>query len=308
MDNTQGNSEEALFGIEHALNMYATSFFVLPPEVLYDEKKLAQHADVSAHCHIYLIGHMPRIEFKKFEQIDRNLKITFIVKNEQKELILSLPEGFDLTSEDGEYYLKNKEGEKSWAADYDFLKLINKHVIPISFEVKYIGQAYGKDGSRNAIDRLLKHETLQKISIKGAPEGHRLSLLLLEVQPATRVITRITPFAQNNSTDETRITAGVDKLFETNEAERISLYEAALIRYFSPEFNKEFKNSFPSTNLKILTDCYEKDFSAVIAEISIDELGFQLCSEKVPPKHSHIAKFDLHKEEERKMFFFELES
>jgi hypothetical protein len=81
------------------------------------------------------------------------------------------------------------------------------------------------------------------------------------------------------------------------------LFEAAFIRYFSPQFNKEFKNSFPSTNLKVLEDCYDKDFSAVFAEINIDGLPFQLCSESISAKHYHFAKHDLHKEKDRKAFF-----
>ncbi|MFN7073900.1 hypothetical protein ACK4QV_20235, partial [Proteus mirabilis] len=93
---------------------------------------------------------------------------------------------------------------------------------------------------------------------------YKLSLLLLEVKPNTSIITAFTPNAQVKDTESVRIKAGLDKLFNTSEAERISLYEAALIRYFSPEYNKEFKDSFPSTNLKILQDCYNKDISAVI--------------------------------------------
>lgn len=81
------------------------------------------------------------------------------------------------------------------------------------------------------------------------------------------------------------------------------MYEAALIRYFYPDFKKEFKDSFPSTNLKILRDCYEKDFSAVVAEICIDDLPFWLWSSAVEPKLYHIAKHDLHKNEDRRMFF-----
>lgn len=76
-----------------------------------------------------------------------------------------------------------------------------------------------------------------------------------------------------------------------------------MIRYFYPEFNKEFKDSFPSTNLKVLQDCYDKDFASVIAEISIEELPFRLCSEVVPPKTYHFAAHDLHKAEDRKAFF-----
>jgi hypothetical protein len=111
------------------------------------------------------------------------------------------------------------------------------------------------------------------------------------------------PYARNKDDDGTRIRSGLDKLFNTTEAERISLYEAALIRYFYPEFNKEFKDSFPSTNLKILQDCYKKDFSAVIAEICIDQLPFLLFSSEVKPSLYHIAKHDLHDDKSRRAFF-----
>ena len=113
------------------------------------------------------------------------------------------------------------------------------------------------------------------------------------------------PHAENKDKEGTRIKAGLDKLFDTDEAERITLYEAALIRYFEPEFNKEFKKSFPSTQLKVLEDCYDKDFSAVVAEICIDDLPFLIGSETVAPAQYHIAKHDLHDEDERKAFFYE---
>ncbi|WP_238028032.1 MULTISPECIES: hypothetical protein [unclassified Photobacterium] len=112
------------------------------------------------------------------------------------------------------------------------------------------------------------------------------------------------PFAKNKDNDGLRIKAGLDKLFNTTEQERISLFEAALIRYFYPQFNKEFKDSFPSTNLKVLQDCYKKDFSAVFAEIFIDELPFKLRSEKVGVSHYHCAKHNLHIEKEREAFFY----
>lgn len=183
------------------------------------------------------------------------------------------------------------------------MKRLAELMDPIKFEVKYVGQAYGQDGSRSAIDRLLKHETLQKIALKGVPQGYRITLLLLAIEPSNRMITSINPFAKNTQDGEARIQQGLSKFFNTTEQERISLYEAALIRYFYPEFNKEFKDSFPSTNLKILQDCHEKDFSAVVAEICIDELPFRLWSSAVNPKLYHIAKHDLHKDEDRRMFF-----
>src|SRR5262249_3343054 len=149
------------------------------------------------------------------------------------------------------------------------------------FKVLYIGQAYGDDGSRNAIDRLKKHETLQKIALQGVPEGYRLELLLLEVMPNTTVVTMFNPWAKEKDDGSKRIGFGLDKLFGTNEEEQIALYEAALIRYFQPKFNKTFKESFPSTRMRILRDCYDKDFSTVVAEINCDRLPYDLFSESV---------------------------
>ncbi len=94
----------------------------------------------------------------------------------------------------------------------------------------------------------------------------------------------------------------LDKLFGTTDAERVSLYEAALICYFSPEFDMESKDSFPSTNLKILQDCYKKDFLVVVAQICIDDLPSCLCSDTVEPKFEHIITFDLHNDTERRAF------
>lgn len=291
------------FGVEHALDMYASSYITLPAEAIYDREKLQQYKCVIDNCHIYIIGLLPKICFVDAEQIGEDLKLHFTVCNQPKELLLeSIPENLSYNIEDGYHYLKDENNNRFWWNDIEIMRLIHQRICSINFEVKYIGQAYGRDGSRNALDRLLKHETLQKISLKGIPEGYKLSLLLLEVEPSTSIVTAFTPKAQSKGNDSVRIKAGLDKLYGTSESERISLYEAALIKYFSPEYNKEFKNSFPSTNLKILQDCYEKDFSAVCAQICIDELPFQLYSDVIEPKQYHISKHDLHLDIDRKIF------
>lgn len=55
--------------------------------------------------------------------------------------------------------------------------------------------------------------------------------------------------------------------------------------------------------MKLLADCYDKDFSALVAEICIDELPFKLFSDAVKRKQHHIAKHDLHTDEARRIFF-----
>lgn len=302
-----GTKEEffgkAAFDIEHALGMYAISYCTIPAEGIYDSDALAPLVDVTNKCHIYLIGYTPRINFIKAEQENTSLLLTFEVLGEAYTITYELPDGFTL-GRDGElHYISDSTGKRFWPNETDMQARLCHESKAIGFEVKYIGQAYGKEGSRNAIDRLLKHETLQQIALKGVPEGYRITLLLLAIEPSNQLITTMNPFAKNTRMGGERIKYGLDKLFNTTEAERISLYEAALIRYFYPDFNKEFKDSFPSTNLKILQDCYKKDFSAVIAEICIDELPFTLWSSTIGPKLYHIAKHDLHKSEDRRMFF-----
>jgi hypothetical protein len=41
----------------------------------------------------------------------------------------------------------------------------------------------------------------------------------------------------------------------------------------------------------------------LISEICIDELPFKMTSGAVPPSQYHTAKFDLHEDEARQVFF-----
>ncbi len=300
--NEGGMFANALFDVEHALGMYAYSYCTIPAEMIYEKESLAPMMDVIKTCHIYLIGYTPKIDFTNATQDGEKLILTFNVLNKEHEVELEIP-GLTLEEDDGVFYLKDSGGERFWPETNYIQARLSNESKSVTFEVKYIGQAYGQDGSRNAVDRLLKHETLQKIALKGIPEGYKLTLLMLAIQPNNQLITLMNPFAKNGDSGDQRIQQGLDKLHNTNEAERISLYEAALIRYFYPEYNKEFKDSFPSTNLKILQDCYSKDFGAVVAEICIDELPFVLFSKTVEPKFYHVAKHHLHKDEDRRMFF-----
>lgn len=303
MNRPTGPNKKAAFDIEHALGMYALSFCTIPAEGIYDKDALASLGSVLDKCHIYLIGYTPRIDFVAAEQKDQHLLLSFEILSTKHVLDYELPEGLSLRADGDLWYVGDGSRARFWPSEIEMQTRLAASTDAIKFEVKYVGQAYGQDGSRSAIDRLLKHETLQKISLKGVPQGYRLSLLLLDIDPSNQLITSINPFAKNTQDGGARIQQGLSKLYNTTEEERISLYEAALIRYFYPDFNKEFKDSFPSTNLKILRDCYDKDFSAVVAEICIDDLPFRLWSAAVEPKLYHIAKHDLHRGEDRRMFF-----
>lgn len=283
--------------------MYASSFCTLPAEFIYDKSQLATYMPVVETCHIYMIGYLPRIDVVDAQRDERGLHITFEVLGARHTVNYDIPISWDLKSTESGFHLEDSDGQCYWPDPLEAQHRLSIQSGLLNFHVKYIGQAYGQDGSRNALDRLLKHETLQRISLLGTPDGHRLSLLLLSIEARSQLFTVFNPFAKNKDDEGERIRNGIDKLYNTSQAEQTTLFEASLIRYFYPEFNKEFKDSFPSTNLKVLRDCYEKDFSALIAEIWIEGLPFRLMSETVPPKSYHIAKHDLHRSEERKIFF-----
>ncbi|WP_438853225.1 hypothetical protein [Brevundimonas nasdae] len=291
------------FDVENALLMYALSYATMPAEGIYDQPALEPLRDSIKDCHIYLVGLTPVIQTQAVTQDGTNMVTSMSVRGQIHDLRWAIPPNVVLKGDaDQGWWGEDEEGRRCFP-DEVTIGMRLKLEAGVDFKVLYIGQAFGEEGSRNALDRLRKHETLQKIALQGVPAGYRLTLLMLEIQPGNSTITVINPRAANRSQGSERIRMGLDKLFGTDEAERTTLYEAALIRYFQPPFNTIFKKSFPSTNLKVLADCYDKDFAAVVAEISIDELPFTLFSDTVAHRHNHIAKFDLHDDEARRVFF-----
>lgn len=291
------------FDVENALLMYAVSYATMLAEGIYEAEALEPLLPQIKDCHIYLVGLTPVVRTEAVVVEGGDMVTSHSVNGAIHDLRWPIPPGIELKGDADQGWWGEDAGGRRCFPDDTTIALRIRQAAGVDFKVLYIGQAFGEDGSRNALDRLRKHETLQKIALKGVPEGYRLTLLMLAIQPGNSTITVFNPRAADRTQGQERIRNGLDKLFGTDEAERTTLYEAALIRYFQPHFNTVFKNSFPSTNLKVLADCYDKDFAAVIAEISIDELPWTLFSDAAPHRLNHIAKFDLHDDKARRMFF-----
>jgi hypothetical protein len=294
--------EGRLFDIEHALDLYALSYAQLPASEIYNDAALAAIKGTVERCHIYFVCLAPKVDFMSARQETSTLVLTFQSLGETYELSWPMPKRTVLKEEEG-WFIEWPDGRRGFPPTEDIMYRFHTECKSLDFDVQYIGQAFGSSGERHALDRLLKHETLQKISLLGVPEGYRLELILAEVEPSNKLITSINPFADNVDDSDERIRSGLDKLFGTNYAEMVCLYEAAMIRYFEPKYNVEFVNSFPSTNLKILSDCYDKDIAAIVAEFCFDGLPFHLYSHKAKPRAYHIAQFNLHSKNERDFFF-----
>lgn len=293
------NEFSHLLTVEHALGMHALSYAILPAWGIYDLKLIQQQLkDVPERSHIYIIGQSPKISIGPFEQEGQLLKITVKYLNETKIAEFPLQPDMILVENDGYYFVQDANGSRYMPESDHIIAAVGG----VPFEVLYIGQAFGSNGERKALDRLITHSRLQEIALKGAKKDWELNIILFELAD-TMVVTRFNPVPDTDGDAETRIKNGVNKLYGTTLEERVSVYEAALIRYFKPQYNIVFKESFPSTNLKILGDAYEKDFAAIIAEICFDEFPYLLFSGAVEAKQQHIAEFNLHNGKDRNFFF-----
>lgn len=292
---------ERLFEIEHALNMYAYSYVTLPAGEIYNKERIGQYASIIQKCHIYLIGYTPKVIMESADCTDNEISVNFSVGGEHRVIKFELPENYNFKTDGDGFWIEKPTGQMGFPSSEWFSLQLHKKQ-PVPFNIQYIGQAYGEDGNRNGLDRLLKHETLQKIALGKLPDSHMIQVMLIEIQPATRTFMMFNPFAKMPD-DGTRVENAVESLYGTSEAQQVSLYEAALIRYFQPKYNNNFVGSFPSTNHRVLKQCYQKDMAAIIAEFCIDDIPFYLESDKVEMKPYHIAAYNIHNDLDRDIFF-----
>lgn len=293
------------FGVEHNLLLFAELFYLLPADRIYDEQVVESVRHSSDKFHVYMIGIVPKIDVKGMSVHSGFLAVNVSVLGVDRVVLFTCPMGARVEYIQDKYYLMHNERALQLPTDNEILAALSfKHKV-CDFNVLYVGQSFGKNGSRDAIDRLQKHEKLQEIALRHTDPHYKLYLLLLKLQEPYSYVTMFRPNSQHPELDGERIKQGLNKVESTTDEERITLFEASLIRYFQPKYNLEFKNSFPSTNLKVLADCYEKDFLAVTAEISHQEIPFTIRSEKIAPQFPVFAFHDLHNDAERKLFFFQ---
>lgn len=306
---------------EFALNMYSARWIMLPASELTSGKEPdSLQQEILDASHIYLICKHPSSYFVKegfrFEDGVVSVSTTFKVKGEARksEFTFPYPDGDEATGAElsayphRELHYVNKSGAIVRVLPAGMLTLAadsrEKHPELGRFEVVYVGQAFG-DGTRSAFQRLQSHSTLQKILAESQYKNpdDEISVFVFEYCPY-RFITQMDGRAKqaiSDRRDQNRFFSILEN--PLTEHQQICLIEAALIRYFAPEYNAIYKESFPSVSHKILKECYELDFSGLIVEINTDECGFFLYSSNAQPRMHHISKVDLFTPLDRDGFF-----
>jgi len=165
---TEYTTRKKLKDVEHALNIYAESALVLPTAMLYNEAVLKQYAEDIERCHVYLIGIMPAMEWVGSVQENGSIVSSYRIANEVKQVVAEIPDGCTLKIEDGFTVAVDAEGRERTHTIEQLMRAFSEKW-NIGFEVQYVGQSFGKDGERDAVERLLSHKTLQKILATAVP-------------------------------------------------------------------------------------------------------------------------------------------
>jgi hypothetical protein len=159
-------------------------------------------------------------------------------------------------------------------------------------QVAYVGQGQGRTKSRNAVERLANHKTLQRIMADLLTFDPHLEVLLLlyRFEHGGSVISTggdltLDPVATANEERDHLARLRTAKL---NRKTLVTLAEAALIRHFRPPYNELIKNTaFESGKLKVLQAVLETGMSGLIVEAGSASAGGRLHSEHAQPTNLH---------------------
>ncbi|WP_335968408.1 hypothetical protein [Acinetobacter bereziniae] len=321
------------FATKLALDFPCGDFVFLSANALYRELPEPNH-QIIQKCHIYCITEIPKATIDP-----HSLKFVEVDSNEGKKISLSLDVIYRIDGQERKFELRPKEGELLdlfekekivRVSNYPHLSLdivtddnqvsrsINAHEICFFFQVQdfieykilYIGQAFGsEEGNRSAFDRVVKHETLQRVLADcNVTRPDKTILIGMFEFGDAKVIT----FADGE--DKTAI-GGMEDIKRTLKAmnhkiskkQQISIIEAALIRYFQPEYNDRLKNDLPAKNTKTLAGCYSYDFNSIgvafFTEFDATGLKIFTYTDTIEKNWMHTINIELHDIEERKSFF-----
>lgn len=277
------------------------------------------HSEIGAEypCHIYMIARRPRVTLDPGSVLFTDDLVTGTFKVQKgvaveshrftaRNYLGTSKVRLECTFPFNEYRIFD-ENDRALAGGNCALLISSFGVFSslLSLEVLYIGQSYGVQGARTAPERLKSHSTLQGIyaeAVSRTPD-QEIWLLLWSFEPL--LLTSFDGTQDNYGTTLEEDDQHIQQVIHQGitEQQQINFTEAALIRYFEPEYNRIFKDSFPNPAHKTYSECYDLDINAISVELQTEELMVQLWSPKIAPEWIHIAKYPLHSREERKSIF-----
>ncbi|PED57337.1 preprotein translocase subunit SecA [Bacillus anthracis] len=297
---------------EFGLHTYSSQVTVVYPNKL-------DSVDVEgARYHIYMVNRIPRLSFVKdslkihesYIEVSikqgvatntkiHNIKFALVNKNHQEIFVEGVLEG------DKTLRLNDKDGG-GLIADVLFIYTMHAET-PLDTEVVYVGQSYGKDGNRDALQRLASHSTLQKILADTMSEGieYEVAITLWDFTP--QLLSSMDGRSKDFIKSEKENLAHIEKVWSAPplilDSHIINATEAALINYFKPKYNEMFKNNFPDVNHKGYRFYYDYDYNAISVELDPACVNLKISSEHTEYNQYRAIKYPLNSEEKRRSMF-----
>ena len=271
-------------------------------------------------CHIYVIGRRPRIAFDpaSFKVTPEAIQAAFVVHRRDGAAIYD----FELQNRPtdpvvkieceypySDFSFRNAKGESTVDGPVaQYLPTIGVHELHpdvFDLEVLYVGQAFGKGGTRSAPQRLTNHETFQRIYAEANHETPEMEIWIVLFSFRPWILASFDGRTNTFDTTLAEDTTHLEKVAHTDvtEGQRIAYTEAAMIRYFQPQYNIQYKDNFPDLKHTSYHECYDLDLNSVYVELDSHEIGCRLWSPAVPPAWEHMISYALHSPEERQHMF-----
>lgn len=249
---------------EHVVTLNSSAaLFISADQIMSDGVMNEADSQISKDSHIYLICQRPALSFEQsnFEYQDSHIIGNLVYSINETVKKISFKQEFPLKDGAIEVRLSNYPHREVQTFD-DRGNLVRR--LPANFlahtlaweksitdlsdlKVLYIGQSFG-GGNRTAIERLRSHSTFQKILAESCYSSPDSEIILVTV--------RYEPYgfitsmdgrdkeAISDERDDNRLKSILKNPLK--KGKQISLVEAALIRYFQPQYNDKFKKKFPS--------------------------------------------------------------
>ena len=309
------------FGIESFLIMYLNQYDVILGSDLENYIQNGGIFNEQYPSNLYFVLKRPKVSVDPKSVKIEGKKVTFSFKIHQQEKHSIINLGIELVNATTGIEFKTEYPYNLFTiSDKEKVLLVTRpstiidnveeefiNQIPaLDYEILYIGQAYGKDGKRTAIDRLSSHETVQKIythSLTQNPDSDICFMLAKFTQDSMLFVSgseSIVVSEKNQKIENER----VKHVFKNNglsfsEKQRINFTEAALIKFFEPKYNIEFKNCFPSQRHKSYSECYNLDVRGISIELDTSELNRKLFTKKIKRNFHHMKIFEFKSDEDR---------
>jgi len=214
---------------------------------------------------------------------------------------------YELNRSGSRLLLKDKNGKiiTEGKATYLYKFSCPEYNEVLDLKVLYVGQAFGSDGERLAPARLRTHSTLQMIYADFLENNPNDDIFIIMWQFYPYYISMMGVCIVNPLIGLDKSVDNYTKLLETPFPfdQQVTAVEAALIKYFSPIYNKQYKTTFPSNKHSSYNICYSLDLNSIIFELDTNSIYTRLYSENVAPSTCHIGKFFLHNKKDRRDMF-----